>query len=263
MKLGNPTQKQLPINIPSSKSEFLAVMQELKWRDLASSGATLASGVTGGFVPGLLIAGVGGRLAMLVLRLTSSPSLHGAKTDDGFIIGRFSAETVFLLGVTAALGILGGLFYLIVRGWIPQRRRVVVMSVFFGLIAGSLILRPHGIDFTELSPLPLAVAMFVAIPVAYGAAMSWLTERMLRPDSVMRRRKWAWIAGLIPLVIGFVFGVVVLAIATLIWLFNRSVPSAVAAWKSPAAAWIGRGLMFLAAAAGGFKLVRDSIQILF
>ena len=94
-------------------------MQRLQWRDLASPGATLASGVTAGFACGLLIGGVGGRLAMLVLRLTSDPALRGVKTDDGFTIGRFSTETIFLLGVTAALGIAGGLFYLIVRGWIP------------------------------------------------------------------------------------------------------------------------------------------------
>ena len=76
-------------------------MQRLTWRDLPSPGATLASGVTGGFVCGLLIGGVGGRLAMFVLRLTSDPSLRGARTDDDFIIGVFTSQTLFLLGVTA------------------------------------------------------------------------------------------------------------------------------------------------------------------
>src|SRR5512143_429212 len=95
-------------------------MQRLEWQDLSSPGATLAAGVSGGFVSGLLIGGVGGRLAMLLLRLTSAPALRGVTTDDGFTIGRLSAETIFLLGVTAGLGIAGGLFYLIVRGWIPE-----------------------------------------------------------------------------------------------------------------------------------------------
>ncbi len=84
-------------------------MQQLTVRELSPAGATLASGVLSGFVCGVVIGGVGGRLAMLLLRLTSDPTLRGVQTDDGFTIGRFSAETLFLLGVTAGLGILGGL----------------------------------------------------------------------------------------------------------------------------------------------------------
>lgn len=237
-------------------------MQRLTGHDLSSPGATLASGVTGGFVSGLLIAGVGGRLAMFLLRLTSDPGLLGAKTDDGFTIGRFSSETIFLLGVTAGLGIVGGLFYLIVRGWIPERRRVIVMTVYFGLIGGGSLLRPDGIDFTLLSPLPLAVALFVAIPAAYGAAMPWLTERMLREGSAMRRLRWAWIAGLVPLAAAIVVGVLVLLVAMLVWYVGRAAPITVVAWRSRAATLIGRALLVATAVAGGAKLVRDGLEIL-
>jgi hypothetical protein len=237
-------------------------MQQLTWRDLASPGATLASGVTSGFVCGLLIGGVGGRLAMFVLRLTSDPALRGLKTDDDFTIGVFSTETLFLLGVTAALGILGAVFYLIFRSWIPERWRVVVMTVYFGLVGGGGILRPGGIDFTLLSPLSLAVAMFVAIPLAYGATMPWLTERMLREGSIMRRRRWAWIVGLVPLIAANIVGVIVLLVALVVLLVRRSTPGVIVAWHSTVATWIGRTLLLLTAAASGLKLVRDSIEIL-
>ncbi len=237
-------------------------MHRLTWRELSTPGATLASGVTSGFAAGLLIGGVGGRLAMFLLRLTSDPALRGAKTDDGFTIGVFSTETLFLLGVTAGLGIAGGLFYLIVRGWIPERRRVVVMAVFFGLVGGRGLLRPHGIDFTALSPLLLAVAMFVTIPVAYGVAMPWLAERMLREGSVMRRRPWAWIAGLLPLAAANIVGVLVLVVAVLILLVSRSAPGTIVAWRSPVTMWIGRALLFVIAAASGVKLISDSLEIL-
>lgn len=237
-------------------------MQRLEWQDLSSPGATLAAGVSGGFVSGLLIGGVGGRLAMLLLRLTSAPALRGVTTDDGFTIGRLSAETIFLLGVTAGLGIAGGLFYLIVRGWIPERRRVLVMMVFFGLVGGGGLISPHGLDFNALAPLPLAVALFVAIPTAYGAAMPWLTERMLREDSAMRTRKWAWVAGLLPLALANIVGIVVLLVAGVILVVSRSAPDAVAAWRSRATTWIGRALLVAAALLGGAGLVRDSLEIL-
>lgn len=239
-----------------------SAVQRLTMSDLSRPGATLASGVTGGFVTGLLIGGVGGRLAMFVLRLTSDPALRGAETDDGFTIGIFSAQTIFLLGVTAGLGILGGLFYLIVRGWIPDRWRVVVMTVYVGLVGGTGLVRPDGIDFRALSPLPLAVAMFVAIAVAYGAAMPWFTERMLREDSVMRRRLWAWIVGLLPLAAANIIGFLVLVLAMLVLLVRRSAPTTIAAWRSPIATWIGRMLLFVTAVISGAKLVRDSFEIL-
>ncbi len=237
-------------------------MQRLERRDLSSPGATLAAGVTGGFVSGLLIGGVGGRLAMLLLRLTSDPALRGVTTDDGFTIGRLSPETIFLLGVTTGLGIAGGLFYLIVRGWIPERRRVLVMTVFFGLVGGGALISPHGLDFNALAPLPLAVALFVAIPTAYGAAMPWLTERMLREDSAMRTRKWAWVAGLLPLALANIVGILVLLVAGVILVVGRSAPDAVAAWRSRATTWIGRALLVAAALLGGAGLVRDSLEIL-
>ncbi len=238
-----------------------AAMQRLTWQDLASPGATLASGVSAGFLTGLLIGGVGGRLAMLLLRLTSDPALRGAPTDDGFTIGVFSTQTLFLLGVTAGLGILGGLFYLIVRGWIPGRCRVVVMTVYVGLVGGAGLISPDGIDFNALSPLPLAVAMFVGIAGAYGAVMPWLTERLLRDGSVMHRGK-VWIAGLLPLVAANIVGILVVLLALLVLVVGRSTPTAVAVWRSPAVMWIGRTLLAMTAFISGANLVRDTLEIL-
>ena len=98
----------------------MPAMERLTLQDLREPGATLGAGVSAGFLAGVLIGGVGGRLAMLALRLTSDPSLNGVSTDDGFTIGRVSLQTLFLLGVTAGLGMAGGLFYLVVRRWIPS-----------------------------------------------------------------------------------------------------------------------------------------------
>ena len=209
-----------------------SAMQRLTWKELSSPGRRSPPALSGS-PPGLLIGGVGGRLAMFLLRLTSDPALRGAKTDDGFTIGVFRPE-LFLLGVTAGLGILGGLFYLIVRGWIPGRWRIVVMTVYVGLVGGAGLIRPDGLDFRALSPLPLAVAMFVAIAAAYGAVMPWLTERMLRDGSLMHRG-WTSIVGLLPLAAANIAGILVLLIAIVVFLVRRSVPSTVEAWRSPVA----------------------------
>ena len=94
------------------------------WQDdLMTSTRPLSAGVVGGLVTGAVVGGIGGRLAMFVLRLTSDPSLHGAETDDGFIMGQISGATLFLLIVTSVLGVLAGVLYLAVRTWFPLRRR--------------------------------------------------------------------------------------------------------------------------------------------
>lgn len=230
--------------------------------DVSSPGATLAAGVSAGFVSGVLIAGVGGRLAMLLLRVTSDPALHGFLTDDGFTIGRVSAETLFLLGVTAALGMSGGIFYLVVRRWIPARWRVPLMTLFFALVGGAGVIGPSEVDFTLLAPLSLAVALFIAIPAAYGATMTWMAERLLREDSILRRRSWAWIVGLAPLVFANIVGVVVLLVAFGVWALGRSAPALVTAWRSQVATWFGRAALIVMAVTSGAGLVRDGLDIL-
>jgi hypothetical protein len=241
---------------------MIPAMERVTLEDFRGPGATLGAGVSAGFVAGILIGGVGGRLAMLALRLTSDPSLHGFLTDDGFTIGRVSLETLFLLGVTAGLGMAGGLFYLVIRRWIPSPWRIPLMTLFFALVGGAGVIGPSDVDFTLLSPLPLAVAFFVVIPAAYGAVMSWMTERLLREDSIVRRRRWAWIVSLVPLVFANIAGALILLVALGVWAVGRSAPSLVAAWRSQVATWIGRAALVVIAAASGAGLLRDGIEIL-
>ncbi len=227
----------------------------------ASAAATLGAGALGGFGTGLLIGGIGGRLAMLLLRLTSDPSLRGLQTDDGFTIGIVSRDTIFLLGVTSGLGLLGGVLYLIIRDWMPTRYRAASTGAFFMLASGAGLLRPEGIDFTRLDPLPLAVGMFVAIPAIYGVLMSKAVEALLRDGSWLRKPK-RWVVGMAPLIIGFAFGVALAAASAAVWWTGRTFPGLVLAWRSSAVAWAGRGLLILAAATGGYFLIQDATAIL-
>src|SRR6266511_532645 len=88
----------------------------------------LSPGVLIGALCGGLIGGVGGRLAMLVLRVTSDDSLHGMETDDDFTIGSFTGATVFLELLTLFAGAVGGLIYIGVREWLPARWRPILFG---------------------------------------------------------------------------------------------------------------------------------------
>jgi hypothetical protein len=232
--------------------------------DVARSARWLAAGVLGGFVSGALIGGVGGRVAMFVLRLTSDPSLHGLETDDGFTIGVVSPATLFLILITAFLGLLGGILYLVVRGWLPERWRPAITGTAGAIVGGAGVIRPDGLDFTLLDPLPLAVAMFIAIPAAYGVAMSLLTERLLREDSILHRSR-AWVLGLVvlaPLALTNLGGFALLLVIVGVWLLHWRIPALGALWHSPAVTWIGRGTLAAIVAFNLVELVDEVSQVL-
>ena len=220
-----------------------------------------AVATTAGALAGFAIGGIGGRLAMLLLRLTSDPALHGLETDDGFTIGIVSSETGFLLTLTMILGAAGGGLYFLSRLVLTERSAPWVWGGLGATIGGTLILRPVGIDFTLLEPHLLAVVLFVAIPAAGAAATSALAERWLAREP----RSIAWFAGLLPLVpfalIGptAIFGLVVtIGIVLAVpagWVRSRSmVPRAVVL--------AGRAALAAVGAYAAFTLAREVLEIL-
>lgn len=225
----------------------------------------LRAGIWGGAIAGFVIGGVGGRIAMLILRLTSDPSLHGLETDDGFIIGSITGDSFFLIGITTIAGLAGGLFYLAVRPWIPPRSRTLAMAAYGAAVGGAAVLRPDGIDFTELDPLLLAVVMFVALPALYGVALSFLTERFLtREPKGSGRLAWViLVLGLVPLALAGPFGLGLVIVLGVLWALNRQLKGALTnAWRSPVVTWVGR-LALLGATGWAFvTLVDDTVKIL-
>lgn len=219
----------------------------------------LAAAAATGAVAGVVIGGIGGRLAMLLLRLTSDPILRGLPTDDGFTIGVISTDTLFLLVLTAVAGAVGGVAYLAIRSWLPERARPWVAGGITGLVGGAAIIRPDGIDFTRLAPLWLAVAMFVALPAAYGVATSLLGERFLRDGSaIMRSRPWpAGLVFLLPIGLlgpaGIGLAIAALAVAFL----GQRAPMLGTIWGSAPVTWLGRAALTGVAGIAFVVLARD------
>lgn len=240
----------------------MSAVEAPSWRpDLLKAGGRLAATMWGGLASGAVVGGIGGRLAMFVLRLTSDPSLHGMKTDDGFIIGRFSPDTLFLIVFSALLGALSALFYLAIRLWLPERSRPSVMALLGAAIGGALFIRPGGLDFTALDPLPLAVAMFIALPALHGFMMSVIVERLLlRPP---QRFIATFLALLIPLaavlLLG-IFGLFVLLLLGLGWVLNRKMRFT-DDWDRQPVAWLGRAVILGGGALSLVTLVGDIADV--
>jgi hypothetical protein len=147
------------------------------WRGLAPSIRLLSATIIIGAVSGAIVGGLGGRIAMRILFLTSDDAVKGVTSDDGFEIGRFTlSNTVGLVIVTTFIGVLAALLYLVahpfVAGW--GRARVPAMAIFYGVVGGALLVHRDGVDFKLLEPAMLAIGLFVAISAGFGAVVAHL-----------------------------------------------------------------------------------------
>lgn len=134
-------------------------------------------GAAAGAVVGAVVGGVGGRLAMLILRFTSSDSVIGIESDDGFEIGVITTKTVGLILGMAALGAVNGVLYGAVRETMPEALRLPLWTAATGAAAGALIVHEDGVDFTLIDPSALSVFFFVALPTLAAAAVVVFVER--------------------------------------------------------------------------------------
>lgn len=164
-----------PVDLPAPRSE----LRDVAWRVLVGLGS--------GAIAGFLIGGVGGRLAMLLLRLTSPDVVVGMTSDDGFEIGVVSTSTFNLLLGMTFFGALNGVVYVVLRGAIPRRLRLPLWSLLAAAIVGAGVVHEDGVDFQLLEPVGLAVGLFVALPAVAAALVAVLVERWIDTDPAEHR----------------------------------------------------------------------------
>lgn len=219
-------------------------------------------GASAGGLGGLLVGGIGGRLAMFVLRLTSSDSVRGIESDDGFTIGRFDlTSTLSLLLVTTIMGAVVGLLVVAGRPFFPRRGMPIAWGVAGAITGGAILIQKDGVDFTLLEPQLLAVILFIAIPAIGASLIAWLTQ--IYPRFWWRRRKPTLLASvaMLPLVPAFPIAIAAVLVGA-IWLsamqfsFGRAFP----AWRPARIAAIV--VFSLIVVMGLNDLVRDTRAIL-
>lgn len=180
-----------------------------------------------GIWAGVILVGVGSRLAMFVLRLTSPESVIGVTSDDGFVIGRVTPSGTYnLLVLGAGVGIIGAATYLMVSPWLigpPWFQRVTTGSASAAVV-GSMLLHADGVDFTLLGPTWLAIGLFIALPGMFGLFIGSFVDGVARPGSWTAKGMWRWLLpvvglacfpGAVP-----VFGVTAVVLA--VWIGLRS-----------------------------------------
>lgn len=222
----------------------------------------ISLGAAAGGLGGVIVGGIGGRLAMLLLRLTSDHSVRGLESDDGFIIGRFDIlNTAELLLVCAVMGVLTGLIVVAGRPFFPRRGMPLAWAGAGALTGGALFINKDGVDFTALEPHWLAILLFVALPAAGAFLIAWLIANY--PRFWWRRPLPTALASVaaVPIIVVFPVGIATLVVAGL-WLLVLRIEGArsFASWRP---ARVAAAVVFgLIVALGAADLTKDAQAIL-
>lgn len=241
------------VPVAAGEKDFLARATSLYSRALLGAAA--------GGAGGMLAGGIGGRLAMLLLRLTSPDYIRGIESDDGFEMGIASLATFNLIFTTGLLGAVAGLFVVLALTFMPWSWAPFAWAVPGATIGGAALIHSDGVDFSLVQPHWLGVGLFVAIPAA-GLACIALFIRLWESWWWKDRRRTA-IAALcaLPLVIVFPVPLAVLVGGALWALLSRheairALPQTTLAQRAATVAFAAVSLAFLPI------LVNDVLDVL-
>lgn len=223
---------------------------------------TCWAGLVAGFVGGFLVGGVGGRIAMRIVTLQSDARFNGVTTDDGAQVGDITLTgTLVLVSFLTVAGAAGALAYLLLRRALPEDRRwrAASFAVFTGLAGGALVVDADGIDFAVLGHRWTSVALFVALPTIYGAVVSLVAERLLRPGG----RAWTVPRWALPLPFVLLLpGLLIVPVALGLAAFTAARMRGWASWSQhPVRVWAVRALLLAVAAWSTVRLVQTLTEL--
>lgn len=222
--------------------------------------------IVAGIPTGALVVGLGSRIAMFVLRITSPDRVHGVRSDDDFVIGKVTiGGTYNLLQIGAAVGIIGAGVYMLVAPWLigPVWFRRLTTGLASAVVAGSMLVHDKGIDFHVLQPTWLAIGLFVALPGLFGIAIAAAVDAVRRPDTwtARGRRRWALV---IVSVACFPATLLIVMVAVVVTAFGEVLRAAGVlriVRGLPAHELVIRSLWLLIAVAGLIALINDITAI--
>jgi hypothetical protein len=143
-----------------------------------------------GALAGLFVGGIGGRIVMRLSAIAGGPDVVGTITENGNVIGEFTAEgTLGLLFFGGLLsGIAGGVILAIVAPWFRWAGAVrgLVFGVFVLAVAGRTVIDASNVDFAILQPAWLNVLMFSTLFLLSGGTAVFLFDRLERRPSMSR-----------------------------------------------------------------------------
>jgi hypothetical protein len=147
------------------------VTRETQLRALADVLRDIVVGGVAAVIAGIVAGGLGGRLAMRFATIVNE-DVVGLRTDNGNRIGDITVDGTLALLIFGGLlaGLIGGVLWVIVRPWLPARRRdrILVTTVAAIALGGGFIIDERNPDFLILRNDAAVVAFLLAAVGLFG-----------------------------------------------------------------------------------------------
>lgn len=142
----------------------------------------LASSCVAALIVGLLVGGLGARVAMRASAIVADDSRVGLLTENGNLVGAITTEgtLALLVFVGLAAGLSAGLLLFVLRTVLPGRFLPLWVSIVLLAVASPVVIDPGNTDFTIMGNRVLNVAMFTLLFPAFGFGSVWVAERFDR-----------------------------------------------------------------------------------
>ena len=148
----------------------------------------IARGGLAGLIAGLIVGGLGGRVAMM-LAARMNPGATGMFTENGELIGAFTLNGTFALMIFGGLllGLVAGIVWVVLSPWLPASgpRRRLAAGLLAAALGSSFLVQADNLDFAILGNDAAIIAMLVLLVGLIGLAMAWaddvLDRRLPRP----------------------------------------------------------------------------------
>lgn len=148
----------------------------------------------GGGVAGLLALGIGARVAMRLLALSSGTMGTGIRPESGAVPGEFTADgTLFLLLAGTVIGSVIAVIIGVGLGrWLPREgpRRNAAVCALGSLVPALALIDPNNRDFALFGPTWFALVLFATCALGYGALLTIVVGRASKRADGRARMVW-------------------------------------------------------------------------
>jgi len=220
-----------------------------------------------GIASGALVGGIGSRVVMRVLAITSAPQATGILTQNGNRVGEITTGgTIALIVAGVGIGMLGAFLWLVAKRWIPGRgwRRGLLFGFVLLCLGGALLIDPKNADFAHLRPALLAVVMFAALFPLFGLLFVPLAERWVGAYPGLRLRPGPIVAYGIPLfflVLAFPALIGLALFGVFGWIIEQRPDRLSRIWKGRKVQVFGYAVLILASGFGSIRLISAATEI--
>jgi len=183
-----------------------------------------------GSISGFVAGGLGLRLAMRISAIMTPEGQLGTLTLAGALPLTFSLEgTALLLFIGTFSGLVGALFYMGVRRWLPKGwswwQNGLAIGILLWLTNGAIMIEADNFEFRVFGPAGVNLAMYSSLFVWYGLLLAYIVKRLESGSRLLAgARLWLQIGIIVLALVSFAAVIVIVTSVAFRLVDNGQIP---------------------------------------